>query len=69
MRFSLTAKGIVGERDSWSTIRVDCVSKVAPVVIGVVGDNAACPGTTREFAVGGVGVGWALAVGVDFVRH
>ena len=69
MSFSLTAKGIVRKRDCRSTIRVDGVGKAAPVVIGIVGYDAARPGALRKLAVGGVAVGRPLAVGIDLVGH
>ena len=67
--FGLAAESIVRKRNCRSTIRVDCVGKVAPVVVGVIGCYATRPDATRELAVRGVGVGRALAIGIDFVGH
>ena len=69
MGFNLTAKGIVDERDRGCIIGVDGVREAAPVVVGVVGDDAACPGALRELAVGSIGVGRPFAVGIDLVSH
>ena len=69
MGFNLTTEGIVGERDRRRAVRIDGVGKAAPVVVGIVGDNATSPGALRELAVGSIGVGRPFAVGIDFVGH
>ena len=43
--------------------------QIARVIVGVVGDDASRPRAAGELAVGGIGVGRALAVGVEFVGH
>ena len=43
--------------------------EITGVILGVVGDDAARPSAASEFAVGGVVIARALAVGVEFVGH
>ena len=50
-------------------IRILPICQTAPIIVRIVGDNAARPGALRELTVGGVGVGRAFAVGIDFVGH
>ena len=69
MRFGLTAERIVGKGDCRRVVRIDHVCQIAPVVVGVVGRYAASPCAARELAVGGVGVGWAVTIGIDLVGH
>lgn len=50
-------------------IRILPVGLIAPIVVQVGSNNASRPSALRELAVGGVGVGRAFAVGIDFVGH
>ena len=68
-RFGEVTYAVVGHRNGRGIVGVGCRDELPGVVVGVVGGDAACPSATSKFAVGGVVVRRALAVGVHLVRH
>ncbi len=59
----LAAEAVIGVGDGGRVVGVGDAGELSEGVIAVGGDGAAFPGAGGEFAVGGVGVGWALVIG------
>jgi len=68
LRHLLASNAVVGEGDGGGGVGVGDVGHGAGGgIVGVGGGDAARPGAGGEAAVGGVGVGGAEVVGVEFV--
>ena len=63
----LVAVGIEERRDA--IVAVFGARQVSGIVVGVGRDDASCPGSGCEFAIGRIGVGRTFAVGVNLVGH
>ena len=68
-RFGHVADAVIRHRDGRGRIRVGRRDELTGCVVSIVSDDTARPGAAGELAVGRVGVGRALPVGVDLVRH
>ena len=57
---------IVGGGDGWGGIGVADGGLLSCVVVAVGGDDGSCPGACLKFACWGVGVGYAVTIGIGF---